>query len=148
MDNNLHLVRLKNSCLAANISQFLEREINIEEPGRARLSIPFNEQLTQNANFLHGAVLFEMADTAGFVAANSIERTHSVLTVDYHINFLRPVQREGIYAVGEVINVGKRLIVAQSRVYTESDKLVAVGQGTYAISNILLSEVEAYVDTV
>jgi uncharacterized protein (TIGR00369 family) len=116
----------------------------LEQAGKARVSIPFPEELTQNAGFLHGAILFEVADTAGFIAANSTESTYSVLTVDYHINLMRPVQRQGVYALGEVIHRGKRLIIARSEVYSDSDRLVAVGQGTYMVSNFLLEDMTDY----
>ena len=144
MDLEEHLERLRKSCLSCNISKFLKREIFIERPGYVRISIPFNRELTQNADFLHGAIMFELADTAGFIAANSIEGKYSVLTIDYHINFIRPVKSEGLYAVGEVISSGKRIIVAQSKVYSESEKLVAFGQGSYIITNVLLKDIKSF----
>lgn len=141
---SVHFENLKRCCLRAPISRFLNARIEIEKPGAARVSIPFHADLTQNSDFLHGAILFEVADTAGFIAANSIEETYSVLTVDYHINFMRPVQKEGIYAVGEVISSGKTLIVARSQVYTDSGKQVAAGQGTYMVTKSPLVEIDGY----
>jgi uncharacterized protein (TIGR00369 family) len=91
-------------------------------------------------------MLFEVGDTAGFMAANSMEETYSVLTVDYHINLIRPVRKEGIYATGEVVTAGKTIYVARSDVYADSGKLVAAGQGTYAVSKILLTDLDGYND--
>ncbi len=139
-----HIDRLTRCCSNASITRFLKAQIVVEKPGVARVSVPFHPDLTQNSDFLHGAILFEAADTAGFVAANSLEETYSVLTVDYHINFMRPVQREGIYAVGEVIQSGKTLMVVRSLVYTDSGKLVASGQGTYLVTKILLTDLPGY----
>src|SRR6185369_15066684 len=106
-----HLENLTRCCLRARISRFLQATITIERPGVARVGVPFHPDLTQSSDFVHGAVLFEAADTAGFVASNSLEETYGVLTVDYHINFMRPVQREGVYAVAEVTHQGKTLMV-------------------------------------
>lgn len=139
-----HLESLRRSCLGARISRFLTSEIEIPEPGVARVTIPFHPELTQNADFVHGAVFFEAADTAGFIAANSVEETYSVLTADYYIRLLRPVQREGIQAIGEVVHKGRSLITVQSQVFSASGKLVAAGQGTYSISQIPLSDVPGY----
>jgi uncharacterized protein (TIGR00369 family) len=139
-----HLVKLRRSCLAAEISRFLQRGIEIERPGVARVSIPFHSELTQNAGFLHGALFFEAADTAGFIAANSVEETYSVLTADFFIRLLRPVQREGIYAVAEVVHQGRTLITARAEVFSDAGKLVAAGQGTYIISDIPLASVPGY----
>jgi uncharacterized protein (TIGR00369 family) len=142
-----HLENLKRSCLGATISRFLHRGIEIPEPGVARVTIPFHPELTQNSDFVHGAVLFEAADTAGFIAANSVEVTFSVLTADYYIRLLRPVQREGILAVGEVVHQGRTLITVRSQVFSDGGKLVATGQGTYIVSQIPLARVPGYLAT-
>ena len=70
-----HFERLTRCCMKCRISQFLDKTIEIEKAGVARVAIPFNGDLTQNAGFLHAAMLFEVADTAGFMAANSMEET-------------------------------------------------------------------------
>lgn len=141
-----HFEKLTRCCMECKISKFLNKEITIEKAGVARVAIPFNGDLTQNSDFLHAALLFEVGDTAGFMAANSMEETYSVLTIDYHINLIRPVQKEGIYAIGEVVNAGKTLYVARSNIYTDSGKLVAAGQGTYMVTKILLSDLNGYDD--
>ncbi|MBC2904245.1 PaaI family thioesterase [Streptomyces cupreus] len=141
-----HFEKLTRCCMRCKISRFLNKTIEIEKAGVARVAIPFQPDLTQNADFLHAAMLFEVGDTAGFMAANSMEETYSVLTVDYHINLIRPVQNEGVYAVGEVVTAGRTLYVARSDVYSESGKLVAAGQGTYTVSKILLSDLDGYDD--
>jgi uncharacterized protein (TIGR00369 family) len=141
-----HFEKLTRCCMQCKISKFLNKEITIEKAGTARVAIPFNGDLTQNSDFLHAALLFEVGDTAGFMAANSMEETYSVLTIDYHINLMRPVQKEGIYAIGEVVNAGKTLYVARSNIYTDSGKLVAAGQGTYMVTKILLSDLDGYDD--
>jgi uncharacterized protein (TIGR00369 family) len=128
------------------ISRFLDKTITIEKAGVARVAVPYHADLTQNADFVHAAVLFEVGDTAGFMAANSLEETYSVLTVDYHINLMRPVQREGVYATSEVVSAGKTIYVARSDIYTDSGKLVAAGQGTYMVSKILLTDLDGYSD--
>lgn len=142
--SSIHMENLTRCCLQASISVFLKASIAIDRPGSARVGVPFNADLTQNAEFVHGAILFEVADTAGFVAANSVEETFSVLTVDYHMNFMRPVRREGVYAIGEVVHRGKTLIVSRSQVYADSGKLVAAGQGTYLVSDIPLARLPGY----
>lgn len=141
-----HFEKLVRSCMNSTIARFLKHEITVEKPGVARVSMPFNADVTQNAGFLHAALLFEVGDTAGFVAVNSLEETYSTLTVDYHINLLRPVKNEGIYAIGEVVNAGKTLYVARSNIYTDSGKLAAAGQGTYMTTKILLTDIDGYND--
>lgn len=145
-ESSTHFERLIRSCMSAKICQFLHKEITIEKPGVARVAVPFHPELTQNWDFLHAAVLFEVGDSAGFVAVNSMEETYSTLTVDYHINLMRPVQREGIYAIGEVITAGKTLYVARSNIYTYSGKLAAAGQGTYMVTKVPHADIAGYKD--
>jgi len=144
--SDTHFEKLTRCCMKCRISQFLDKKITIEKAGVARVAVPFHADLTQNSGFVHAAVLFEVGDTAGFMAANSMEETYSVLTVDYHINLMRPVREEGVFATSEVVNAGKTLYVARSDIYTESGKLVAAGQGTYMVSKILLTELDGYED--
>lgn len=132
--------------MRCRISRFLNKTITIQKAGVARVDIPFHAELTQNADFVHAAVLFEVGDTAGFMAANSMEETYSVLTVDYHINLIRPVRHEGIFATSEVVSAGKTIYVARSDIYTESGKLAAAGQGTYTVSKIPLADLDGYND--
>jgi uncharacterized protein (TIGR00369 family) len=141
-----HFERVVRSCMTAKICRFLRKEITIQKAGLARVAIPFHPDLTQNWEFLHAAVLFEVGDSAGFVAVNSMEETYSTLTVDFHINLVRPVQREGIYAIGEVLSAGKTLYVARSNIYTSSGKLAATGQGTYMVTKVRHVDLDGYND--
>ncbi|MEU5427082.1 PaaI family thioesterase [Streptomyces olivoreticuli] len=144
--SSTHFEKLTRCCMNCKISRFLNKTITIEKAGAARVAIPFHGDLTQNSDFLHAAMLFEVGDTAGFMAANSMEETYSVLTVDYHINLIRPVRKEGIHAIGEVVSAGKTVYVARSDIYADSGKLVAAGQGTYTVSKILLTDLDGYDD--
>ena len=144
MEISEHLKRLRNSCMSAKISQHLAKEIEIYEPGSCRVTIPYNPNLTQNAGFLHGAAFFEIADTAGFIAANSLESTFSVLTLEFNINFFRSVKELSIYAEAKVLHRGKSIITCSSKVFNENAKFVAEGRGTYMISDILLSSLNNY----
>jgi uncharacterized protein (TIGR00369 family) len=144
--SSTHFEKLIRCCMNCKISQFLNKTITIEKAGVARVAIPFHNDLTQNSGFLHAAMLFEVGDTAGFMAANSMEETYSVLTVDYHINLIRPVEEAGVYARGEVVSAGRTLYVARSDIYSENGKLVAAGQGTYTVSRILLTDLDGYND--
>jgi uncharacterized protein (TIGR00369 family) len=132
--------------MSARISKFLNRQIEILEPGQCIVRIPYQPDLTQNAGFLHGAIIFEVADTAGFIAANSLEAVHSVLTMGFTINFFRPVRNIGIFAESKVLNKGKSIITCNSSVYDETGKYIADGRGTYFISDILLSDIPEYAE--
>lgn len=141
-----HFERLRRTCLGSPIARRHGYTIEIDAPGRARVVIPFDPDLTQNTGRLHGAVLFEAADTAGFVAANSVEATYGVLTVDYQISFVRSALAGGVTAVAQVLHAGRTLIRAESRVLDEAGDLLALGHGTYLVTRVPLAEVPGYLE--
>ena len=49
------------------------------------------------------------------------------------MNYIDPIFRKEIHAIGKVVKVGKQLIICDLRVYTsDDDKLVALGSATYS----------------
>jgi len=49
------------------------------------------------------------------------------------MNFIAPVYRKEVYAIGKVIKAGRQLIVWEVKVYTaEDEKLVALGISSYS----------------
>ncbi len=140
----LHFERLRRSCLGSPIARRHGYTIEIERAGRARVVIPFDPELTQNTGRLHGAVLFEAADTAGFVAANSVETAFGVLTVDYQLSLVRSATGGSVTALAEVLHAGRTLIRVESRVLDDDGELLALGHGTYLVTRVPLSDVPGY----
>ena len=49
------------------------------------------------------------------------------------MNFISPVYRKNLYAIGKVIKSGRVLTVCELKVYIEdSDKLIALGLASYS----------------
>ena len=72
---------------------------------------------------VHGGCLFTMADTTGGAAATSTGQ----------ISYLSPaIDTEKILARAEVMKAGKRLIVAEVKLYDDHKKLLCIGIFEYA----------------
>ena len=83
----------------------------------------------------HGGIIAGYMDGILGLAALyvSSENAHLVSTVEFKINFLAPV-RIGDVLIGEgkVISKGKRIIVAEGRIFKEkTSEMVAIATGTF-----------------
>jgi len=83
------------------------------------------------AAVLHGGVIYSLADTlAAHSLATLIYPQEWLATVEQKINFLRPVERDGIVGQGRVIHMGKRMVYSEAEIHNESGELVAKSTAT------------------
>lgn len=113
-------------------SRLLDASLDVFEPGRAELSVPFSGQLLQQNGFVHGGVLAYLADNTLTYAGGSV--LGAVLTSEFKINYLRPaVDAERLVAVAHVVGHGRTQAVCRCDIYTERGgerRLCAAAQGT------------------
>jgi len=105
---------------------------------------PRGARVRQEIDFVHlrpggtvaGPVLVHVADVAAYIAIlNEIGIVPLVYSTNIQINFLRlPSAEHALIAEAELLKVGKRLVVADVRLFSEGeDELVAQASGTYSI---------------
>jgi acyl-coenzyme A thioesterase PaaI-like protein len=85
-----------------------------------------------------------MLDDAAFFACSSVEPGFFVLTVSFHLHFLRRVTGGLLLAEGKVVQDTKTLLVAEAFLYDEKNREVARGSGEFVRSSIPLSSVASY----
>jgi uncharacterized protein (TIGR00369 family) len=103
------------------------------EEGLVEIRLPFrNEFLREDgSDWLHGGVLSALIDIAGDYAVAT--RTGvGVPTIDLRVDYLRPVLRGDLVAIGRSVKIGRSVCVADVEVRNERGALVAVGRGAYA----------------
>jgi len=77
----------------------------------------------QQDGFVHAGVIATMADhTAGYSAYTIVSENHRILTIEFKINYFRPVTGDSILCRSKVINRGKRIIIAESEVFSVSPR--------------------------
>lgn len=104
--------------------------------GKARVELPFREDLQQGLGLLHGGVMTLVADTASWFAAASIRDDSYVASVELNINFLKPAIRTAIVATAEIVKSGRRVSVARFEVRSSAEDLLAVGHSTLMTSEL------------
>ena len=134
-----HYRKLERMYLGAPTNQYFAPEIHISA-GQAQVSIPVRADFFHAANAVHGAVYFKLLDDSAFFAANSLVEDVFVLTVSYNVYFTRPVTEGVMKATGKVVQVSRRLMIAESVVVDSEDREIARGSGTFLRSTIQLTE--------
>ncbi len=75
----------------------------------------------QREGFVHAGLLATMADhTGGYAGYTLVPESHRILTIEFKINFFRPATGELIACESRVINQGKKIIIAESELYSKS----------------------------
>lgn len=108
--------------------------------GNTEIQINLCEKYHHGMHAVHGAVIFKMADDAGFFAANSLIKDVFVLTANFNIHFIRPVASGIIRSVGKVIHRGSRQIITDSICYDKKGRIIAQGRGVYMPSKAKLTD--------
>jgi uncharacterized protein (TIGR00369 family) len=69
-------------------------------------------------NFIHAGLMATMADhTAGYAAFTTVSEEFRILTIGFSINFLKPAYGTALRCRSRVMNKGKQIIVAESKIY-------------------------------
>ena len=82
--------------------------------------------MLQQHGFLHGGVITTLADVAsGYTALTTMPENAEVLTVELKINLMRPTATNKVIATGEVMKAGKNLVIVESTITDEENKVLA-----------------------
>lgn len=101
------------------------------EPGQAVIEFEANEHHANPQGTLHGGILCAVADTAmGFAYASTLEEGETFTTLEMKINFLKPVWKARLRAVGRVIKGGRTIGLVECDVTDENQRLVALASST------------------
>ena len=85
---------------------------------------------------VHGGWALALIDTVtGYSAHTTLNVGEMYTTVECKSNFSRPIAHdlERVYAVGNVITRGKKIVTAEGKVYSQDHKILAHGTATLII---------------
>ncbi|MCY4585839.1 MAG: PaaI family thioesterase [Bryobacterales bacterium] len=102
--------------------------------GKAELRIPIRDELKEQHGFVHGGVISYAADNALTFAGGSVLGV-DVVTSEFKINYLRPVQGDSLLARAAVVHRGRTQAVCRCDLFASeqgADRLCATAQGTIA----------------
>ncbi|AFM40798.1 hypothetical protein Desaci_1811 [Desulfosporosinus acidiphilus SJ4] len=107
------------------------------EDGKIQLVMKVTENLKQFYGNVHGGAIASLFDACIAVAINQrLSPEEGASTVELKLNYLRPVQRGTLYALGNVIHKGRRIVVGQGEIKDDQGKTVAYGTATFMITQL------------
>ncbi len=140
-----HYKKLERMYLSANMNTeiYQSTTVSIEEE-IAKIGLTIEPKYFHALGAIHGSVYFKLLDDAAFFAVNSIVRDAFVLTTNFNINLIRPVNTGIITAIGKVKFKSRNLFIAESTLINEQGKEIAFGTGHFAKSKTPLTEEIGY----
>lgn len=143
--NTDHFQKLKNMYLNSNINTQIYDSTECEiEYEKATISLSISEKYFHALDAIHGSVYFKLLDDAAYFAVNSIVEDWFALTRSFNIQILRPIKFGKITAIGKVTSKTEKGFVAESTLYNEAGKKVALGSGYFVKSNARLTSEIGY----
>ena len=108
------------------IARLIGFAVTAVESGRVVVELAADERHANPMGTLHGGVLCDLADAAmGMAYASRLEDGESFTTLELKINFLKPVWRARLRAVGTVVKMGRTVGLVECEIFDEKPALVA-----------------------
>ncbi|MHA2035801.1 MAG: PaaI family thioesterase [Promethearchaeota archaeon] len=103
------------------------------EKGFSQCTIKIEKKLMNPHGFLHGGIIYSMADTGmGAALYSLLEENESCATVEVKISYFKPVIDGVLICNTKVINKGRTISALESEI-TNNEKLIAKASGTFSI---------------
>jgi uncharacterized protein (TIGR00369 family) len=101
------------------------------ESGKAVVEMEAGEAHANPMGTLHGGVLCDIADAAmGLAYAAALEEGETFTTLELKINFLKPIWKARLRAVGRVVKRGRSVGMVECDITDEQESLVARATST------------------
>ena len=103
------------------------------EAGKLVLTMPMHGDLERmpDSGQMHGGPIASLIDIAGCYASMMVLEK-GVPTINFRVDYFRPVIDTGLRAEAIVRRVGRSVSVADVDIFEDSSRLVAVGRATYS----------------
>jgi acyl-CoA thioesterase len=106
------------------------------EKGFSQCSLKVEENLMNPHGFLHGGVMYSMADTGmGAALYSLLEENELCATVEVKIAYFKPVKEGTLKCETKVIHKGKNISVLESEIIN-GEELISKAIGTFSIFKI------------
>lgn len=114
------------------ISKTLKMKIIEIEYGKATVEIEADDEIHGNQQgTVHGGLLCELADAAiGTAHSTVIGENESFTSLEFKINFFRPVWKDSLRAIAKPVQSGKTITVYNCEIKASDGKTIALASST------------------
>jgi uncharacterized protein (TIGR00369 family) len=108
------------------------------KPGKFITRLKIAKRHLQQDGFAHAGVIATMADhTAGYATYSLVPERQRILTIEYKINFLRPVTGEFLECRAWVVKPGKQILITEAEVYSiKGDVETLVAKAMHTMTSV------------
>jgi uncharacterized protein (TIGR00369 family) len=138
-----HFEKLSRMYLNAATNQYYKPSISLQK-GSATIELAVRPDFFQSAGLVHGSVFFKLLDDSAYFAAQSTILDAHLLTSSFNCYFLRPVSEGILRGIGTLSHRSTRVIIAESKIFDERERVIAQGSGTFLKGNLPLDEKVGY----
>ncbi len=115
LDSNFES-KVRHSFTHGGLAQ-LGGELLTVEAGSLEVALPFSKLVQQQHGLFHGGIVSMIADTAsGFATYTVLPADEECVSAEFKVNFLYPARGTKLVARGNVIKVGRTLVIAEATV--------------------------------
>lgn len=107
--------------------------------GACEIRITVGPEHHHAAGAVHGSVTFKLLDDAAYFAVNSAIEDVLVMTVSFHVQFLRPVSQGELTARGRLVRRTRTVSVGEATVLDGEGREIGRGSGDFAPSRITMA---------
>ncbi|MBI5418927.1 MAG: PaaI family thioesterase [Deltaproteobacteria bacterium] len=105
--------------------------------GKSVMECRIRPILKNSGGTLHGGVMGALVDMSVATALRSVMPLSSKMTtVEYKVNFLKPVSEGKVTAHGNILRLGRTIAVGATEIRNDAGETVAFGSATYYILNV------------
>lgn len=116
------------------IGSLLGIRILSAEEGRLVAEMDAQDKLLNSLGTIHGGVIASLADAVmGLACGTMLKKTSKFTTLEFKINFIKPVISGVIIGIGKVQHIGKSSCVSEAEIYDQDKQLVAKSTSTLLI---------------
>ena len=136
MDNS-HLKNLINIYNIAPINKFYKPKMNLSL-GKSKIEIEVKNNFFHTGGSVHGSIYFKILDDAAYFASQTHEKKYFLYTVNFQINFLKPIFQGKIISRGKLLKKDSNKFISKAKLFDNEGNEVANGEGIFVKSNIFL----------
>jgi uncharacterized protein (TIGR00369 family) len=102
--------------------------------GKSVMQCRIRPELRNSAGTLHGGVMGALVDMSVATALRSVmPLSFRMTTVEYKVNFLKPVPEGVVTAYGTILRMGTTIAAGSTEIQNGDGEIVAFGSATYYI---------------
>ncbi|MHA1340793.1 MAG: PaaI family thioesterase [Promethearchaeota archaeon] len=118
----------------APISEFIDMRFTSINEGEATFELDVKPNFLNSIGTMQGGVISILADAAMGIACGSLlDENEAFSTIEFKINFFRPVMEGHLTAKGRVIYKGRKTAYTECEIFNQDHKIVAKSVGSSII---------------